>query len=151
MAILDLEKIPGGSSTLTVVACVVGVTVVLAYVGFEKSRGERELRARAAAFAAARQSTEPAPSDRSDSWYAANGDFSACFETAGPAERIEAIQGNGEQPQVNELRGPTGGLKVEVGAPAGGGLQMTYVTYYRLQSDCQASISERTALADRYR
>jgi hypothetical protein len=83
-------------------------------------------------------------------WFVADADFSSCFSSGAPAERIHDIRSEGLTPDVKEGQAPDGTMKVEVGEPLEGALQTTYVTYYRSKAGCEAALAGRNSIPAKY-
>ena len=83
-------------------------------------------------------------------WFAADADFQSCHESDAPAERITAIRDIGLTAEIIEKQASDGTMMVEVGEPISGGLQTRFVSYYRSQAACEASIAADRSIPARY-
>lgn len=85
-------------------------------------------------------------------WWIANSSFTECFETGGPAAKLDQFVGFTDKPYTRDHRDSSGKLvKVEVVNAIGGG-QETVWTYYKEKSRCEAEqVNATKSLADRYR
>jgi len=85
-------------------------------------------------------------------WWVVNGGFSECFETGGPAEKLDELVGVSDKPTTNDYRDGSGKLyKVEVIHSLGFGREEVW-TYYRTKAACEAEqVNATKNLADRYR
>lgn len=85
-------------------------------------------------------------------WWAANSSFTECFETEGPAAKLDQFVGFTDKPYTRDHRDSSGKLvKVEVINAIGGG-QGTVWTYFKEKFQCEAEqVNATKSLADRYR
>jgi len=112
-----------------------------AYLEEEVSEADR-------AFYEARE----AETDLSAHWYTYNSSQTECFETGGPAEKLDEFVGFIDRPTTNDFRDASGALtKVEVVNAQGDGTEVVW-TFYRQRADCEREWITRTEdLADQYR
>ncbi|WP_435627278.1 hypothetical protein [Candidatus Ferrigenium straubiae] len=85
-------------------------------------------------------------------WWVANSSFTECFESGGPAAKLDEFEGFTDKPRTQDYRNSSGNLaKVEVINATGSG-QETVWTYYKEKSQCEAEqVNATKSLADRYR
>lgn len=85
-------------------------------------------------------------------WWVANSSFTECFETGGPAAKLDEFVGFTDKPYTRDQRNSSGKLvKVEVVNAIGDGRETVW-TYYKEKSQCEAEqLSATKSLADKYR
>lgn len=85
-------------------------------------------------------------------WWSADSGFTHCFETGGPAAKLDEFVGFTDKPTTKDYRDGSGNLyKVEVINYEGRGQERVW-TYYRTQAKCEAEqVNATRSLADKYR
>lgn len=87
-----------------------------------------------------------------DKWYSPDSTFTQCFNSGGPAAKLDSFVGFTDKPYTHDVTDSSGRIvKVEViNASDGGG--ETVWTYYKNKSQCEAEqINSTKSLADKYR
>jgi hypothetical protein len=85
-------------------------------------------------------------------WWAANSSLTACFETGGPAAKLDEFVGFTDKPRTQDFKDSNGKLiKVEVINSADGDVDTVW-TFYKEKAQCETEqINATKALADKYR
>lgn len=85
-------------------------------------------------------------------WWSPNSSFTSCFESGGPAAKLDQFVGFTDKPYTRDFHDSSGKIvKVEVINPVGGG-QETVWTYYKDKAQCEAEqVNATKSLADKYR
>lgn len=85
-------------------------------------------------------------------WWSVNSTFTHCFETGGPAVKLDEFIGFTDKPYSKDFRDTSGKIvKVEVVNSAGSG-QETVWTYYKDKARCESEqVNSTKNLADKYR
>jgi hypothetical protein len=94
---------------------------------------------------------EPTPSPIPTTWFSPNSSFSECFQSRGPAARLDSLSA-ADSARTRDFRDSLGNLrKVEVIVDIGFG-QQAVNTYYSDMATCEAEhINRNSNLADQYR
>ncbi|WP_340313658.1 hypothetical protein [Rhizorhabdus argentea] len=84
-------------------------------------------------------------------WWVANSEFTSCYVSGGPAEKLEEFVGFTDRPVTKDFRGPGGELvKVEVSIDRGDGYDRVW-TYFRSEQQCLSEqVNYSQQLADKY-
>jgi len=85
-------------------------------------------------------------------WWTANSSFTKCFETSGPAAKLDEFVGFTDKPYTRDFPDSSGKIvKVQVINSAGGNLETVW-TYYKEKAQCEAEeVNATKSLADKYR
>jgi hypothetical protein len=83
-------------------------------------------------------------------WFAANANFSACFPSRSPADRMQDIRDAGGQPETTDTTDDQGNL-ASVEVSVSDGIQDRFWTYYKTKDNCEAAIAMKNETPDRYR
>lgn len=87
-----------------------------------------------------------------DKWYSPDSSFTQCFNSGGPAAKLDSFVGFTDKPYTHDVTDSSGNVvKVEVINASGGGGETVW-TYYKNKSQCEAEqINSTKSLADKYR
>ncbi|MDH1214139.1 hypothetical protein N5C38_24265, partial [Pseudomonas chengduensis] len=86
------------------------------------------------------------------SWWVVDSSFRSCFESSGPAEKLDEYAGFSDKPYTNDYRDNSGNIvKVEVINEIGFGREEVWA-YYRIKQDCEnEQVNATKNMADKYR
>lgn len=85
------------------------------------------------------------------SWYVANSDFTECYESDGPAAKLDEFIGFTDRPRTKDYRSNGALYKVEVINPGNNGYETVW-TYYKSKTRCESEeINATKDLANKYR
>lgn len=109
----------------------------------------REIFNARSAYAAGDDSRRTPPEKQ---WWSPDSSFTSCFETGGPAAKLEEFIGFTDKPTTKDFRDGSGNLyKVEVLNYEGGGRERVWF-YYRTKAKCETEqVNATKNLADKYR